>query len=159
MNKFLRIMLCAILLCTAFAQTAQAKKYRVRQQKTYMMGTAISFTDSVIYITDMQVVDSVTIQRKTHFLMDRQAYSLQLQRYLEAQKKGSHFTTAVCFGQKKKNMERRYLAIYKRYSKRNDLHISLVDQSQFRFHAEEYTEPETVETEQKALKTKKKKKK
>ena len=152
-------MLCAILLCTAFAQTAWAKKYRVRQQQTYMIGVAISYVDSAVFITDLQPVDSVSIQRKTHFLMDRQAYSLQLQHYLEAQKKGSHFTTAVCFGNNKKKMERRYLAIHKRYSKRQDLRINLVDQLQFRFHAEEYTKPETVETTEKATKSKKKKKK
>ena len=106
-----------------------------------------------------QAVDSVTIQRRTHFLMDRQAYSRQLQHYLEAQKKGQHLVTSICFGNKKKKMERRYLAIHKRYSKRNDLRITLIDQSQFRFHAEEYIEQATVETVQKAMKAKKKKKK
>ena len=40
-----------------------------------------------------------------------------------------------------------------------DLRITLIDQSQFRFHAEEYIEQATVETVQKAMKAKKKKKK
>ena len=159
MNHFLKIMLCAALLCTTFAETAQARNNRVRQQRTYMIGVAVSFVDSTVFITDMQAVDSVTIQRRTHFLMDRQAYSRQLQHYLEAQKKGQHLVTSICFGNKKKKMERRYLAIHKRYSKRNDLRITLIDQSQFRFHAEEYTEQATVETVQKAMKAKKKKKK
>jgi len=159
MNKFLGAMLCAALLGTAVPQTARAGTHRVRQQTTYMMGVAISFADSAVYITDLQPVDSASIQRKTHFLMDRQAYSMQLQHYLEAQRGASHLTTAVCFGGKRKKMERRYLSVHRRYAKRGDLRIVPVDLSQFRFHAVEYIGQQTEQTVQKAAKTKKEKKK
>lgn len=159
MNKFLRIMLCAALLTTALAETAQAKKHRVRQKQIYMIGVAMSFVDSTVYITDMQSVDSVTIEHKTKFLMDRQLYSIQFQRYLMAQGQGTpSYVTSVYFGEKKKRMERRYLSLYKRYSKRNDLRLNLVDKTQFQFRPEVYYEQQhAAEYAQKSSKSKKKK--
>lgn len=154
-NNSLKIILCLGLMWMAFIGSADAKKHRVKVKPMYMIGVAISHLDSVAFITDMQMVDSLTIEKKTKFLMDRQLYSFQLQRYLEQNYECAPYVPAVFFGSKRKKMERRYLSLHKRYSQTNRYRIVLVDQSQFRFKAEEYIEQEEIPT----VPIKKKKKK
>lgn len=136
-------------------QPTEAKLRKVEQKSVYMIGVGISLVDSMVFITDMQPVDSVTIEKKTKFLMDRQLYSFQLQRYLEANFNGGPYVPSVFFGSKRKKMERQYLSLHKRYVNSKGLRMVLVDRSQFRFKPEEYIEQEIVEV----AKTKKKDKK
>ena len=133
-----------------------AKTRRVGQKPVYMIGVGISLVDSMVFITDMMQVDSVTLEKKTNFLMDRQLYSFQLQRYLEQNYKGGPYVPSVFFGTKRKKMERQYLSLHKRYVNRKDLRMMLVDQGQFRFKPEEYVEQELVEIEKPKKKDKKK---
>lgn len=127
-------------------QPLEAKPKKVAQKPIYMVGVAMSLVDSIVYITDMHLVDSITIEKKTKFLMDRQLYSFQLQRYLEATYKGGPYVPSVFFSPSKKKMERKYLSLHKRYVQSNWLTMVLVDQGQFRFKPEEYVEQEVIET-------------
>lgn len=131
-----------MLLCMVAAEHVEAKTLRVKQKPRYMVGVAISHVDSVVFITDMHLVDSVTIEKKTKFLADRQLYSSQLQRYLEAAYKGGPYVPCVYFSPKRKKMERRYLSLHKRYVQSKEFRMILVDQGQFRFKAEKYIERE-----------------
>jgi len=153
MSKTLKIILCACLLCTFVIGPLEAKKDKVIQKPVYLMGVGISFTDSLVFITDMMQVDSITLDRKKKFLMDRQLYSFQLQRYLEATYKGGPYVTAIFFSPSRKRMERRYLSMHKRYAGGEELRMILVDRGQFRFKPEKYIEVE----EQPASPSKKKK--
>ena len=121
-----------------------------------MVGVAMSLVDSAVFITDMHLVDSVTIETKTKFLADRQLYSFQLQRYLEATYKGGPYIPSVFFSPKRKKMERQYLSLHKRYVNAKGLRMILVDQGQFRFKPEEYVEREIVEVAKPKKKDKKK---
>ena len=141
-NNTLKFIICLGLFCVAFIGTAEAKKHRVKQKQIYMIGIAMSHIDSVVFITDLQLVDSITIEKKTKFLMDRQLYSFQFQRYLEQTYECAPYVPAVFFGTSRKKMERRYLSLHKRYTQGRQLRVILVDQSQFRFKAEEYIEQE-----------------
>lgn len=142
--KITKIILCLGLLCVAFAGPLEAKKFRVKQKPIYMVGVGTSLLDSMIFMTDMHLVDSISIQTKKNFLMDRQLYSFQLQQYLEAAYKGGPYITAIYFSPKRKKMERRYLSLHKRYVNSKELHLILVDQSQFRFKAEKYIEDAVI---------------
>lgn len=158
-NYFLKIIICLGLFCMVFVEPAEAKGLSVKQKPLYMIGVAVSMVDSAIFITDMHLVKDVTVAKKKHFLMDRQLYSLQLRRYLEETNKGGGpFVPAVYFSPNRKKMERKYLSLHKRYSQGKDFRIVLVDQSQFRFHAEQYIEQVLYEgTEAKEKKNKKNK--
>ena len=79
-----KLIICCGLLSLFALQPVEAKRKKVVQKPVYMIGVGISLVDSMVFITDMQLVDSVTIEKKTKFLMDRQLYSFQLQHYLEA---------------------------------------------------------------------------
>ena len=127
------------LLCLV-AGSVEAKPKKVAQKSVYMIGVGISFIDSTVFITDMHQVDSVTIEKKTKFLADRQLYSFQLQKYLEASYKGGPYVPSVFFGTKRKKMERKYLSLHKRYVNSKELRMTLIDQGQFRFKPEEYIE-------------------
>lgn len=140
MNKSLKAIICLALLCMAAIGPAHAKKHRVKQKSVYMVGVCMSLVDSTIFITDMHRVDSVTIENKTNFLMDRQLYSLQLKQYVESQYKGGPYIPVVYSGLKRKKMERRYLSLHKRYVQSKELRMYLIDQSQFRFKPETYIE-------------------
>lgn len=158
MNNSLKAFACIWLLLASCIQPTLAKKQHVKQKAAYMIGVAISKVDSVVFITDMHLVDSVSIEGKTGFLMDRQLYSFQLQNFITERYKGGPYVTAIFFGTKRKKMERRYLALHKRYVQSKELRMLLVDQSQFRFHPEEYVEPaEQTSTEKKEKRSKKQK--
>ena len=117
---------------------ADAKGKKVVQKPVYMIGVGISFVDSMVFITDMHRVDSVTLQKKTKFLCDRQLYSFQLQRFLEGTYKGGPYVPSVFCSTNRKKMERRYLSLHKRYVQAQDKRMALIDQGQFRFKAEKY---------------------
>lgn len=140
MKITVKIMLFLCLFGMINVQTFGAKKHKVYQKPVYMIGVAMSLTDSVVFITDMHLVDSVTVEKKTKFLKDRQLYSFQLQRYLEATYKGGPYVPAVFFSPKRKTMERHYLSLHKRYVQSKEFRMVLVDQSQFRFKSEKYIE-------------------
>jgi len=137
-------LLCLALLCLVASQPLGAKTKKVVQKPVYMVGVGISLVDSMVFITDMQLVDSVTLEKKTNFLMDRQLYSFQLQRYLEQAYKRGPYIPSVFFSKSRKKMERRYLSLHKRYVESKELQMYLVDQGQFRFKAEEYIEQEEL---------------
>jgi len=154
--KIVKFIICLSLLwMTVFGQL-QAKKIAVVQRPVYMIGVAFALVDSAVFITDVHRVDSVTIAKKSKFLMDRQLYSFQLQRHLQATYVGGPYVPCVYFGKSKKKMDRRYLSLYKHYIQGKGLRVNLIDQTQFRFKPEKYIE---VEEQPKSSSKKKKKKK
>ena len=153
MNNSLKAIVCMYLLLLLAIGQLEAKKVVV-QRPVYMIGVAFSFVDSAVFITDMHQVDSISIEKKTKFLMDRQLYSFQLQRYLEVTYKGGPYMPCVFFSPNRKKMERRYLSLHKRYAHNDEFRMNLVDQGMFRFKPEKY-----IEVEEQSMPTKKRKKK
>lgn len=110
----------ACLLC----QNAEAK---VKQKPVYMFGFAISFTDSVGYMTDVQYLDSTYVDTKTKFLIARNMYSVQLQQYLQKNEGCKHPVTSVFFGTKKEKVEKKRQSVRQRYEKYKDYTVKTVD--------------------------------
>ena len=67
----------------AFVAGSMNAKVKVRQTPAYLFGYALSPVDSVVYLTSIQRVDTVYMEKKTKMLMGRSLYSDQLQQYLE----------------------------------------------------------------------------
>lgn len=111
MNKKLTILaLFLSIVCGAFAEKAKIKT------DISIFGVAISVSDSVVYMTDMQEIGKVTVEKKTKFLVDRREYSNQLSEYIS--KTGDErMTTLVSYNLKKKKAEKRYLKIKERFIK------------------------------------------
>lgn len=111
MNKKLTILaLFLSIVCGAFAEKAKIKT------DISIFGVAISVSDSVVYMTDMQGIGKVTVEKKTKFLVDRREYSNQLSEYISKTGDG-RMTTLVSYNLKKKKAEKRYLKIKERFIK------------------------------------------
>ena len=95
--KFVKVfvsLLAVLTFCTA--STMENKK-----KGMYIAGVSASFTDSLIYFTDIQFVDSVELG-KDKLLPMRGQYSDQLDNYLE-QKLGLESRTCFIYFDEKKN--------------------------------------------------------
>lgn len=111
MNKKLTILaLFLSIVCGAFAEKAKIKT------DISIFGVAISISDSVVYMTDMQEIGKVTVEKKTKFLVDRREYSNQLSEYISRTGDG-RMTTLVSYNLKKKKAEKRYLNIKEHFIK------------------------------------------
>ena len=128
----------AIAILASVATTASGKG--VMTPRIYMFGFAASFTDSTVYFTPVQAVDSVWIDSKTGFLMGRDNYSLQLKNMLANKMQRPNRTCIVMFGKKRKDLENKFLKMQKlytdkkgkgkydvRYIMENDFHFQAVN--------------------------------
>lgn len=100
---------------TATAQTQQKKK-ETYKTSVYMFGFSASFNDSIVYFTDIQKVDNVLLEKKTHFLVSRDQYSYQLRDFLANQKGQPNRTCVTMFATNRKSAEKEYLELQKLYT-------------------------------------------
>lgn len=114
-------------------------------KNVYAYGVAASFTDSTVYFTAIQKLDSVTLT-KEGFLPERQQYSYQLKYHLENQGLMNR-TCMVFFGTDKDKLEKKQSKLMERYLKDHIL-VKLIETETFHFlkpepsEPVEYTEPE-----------------
>ena len=108
-----------------------------KMQKVAMFGVGISFTDSVVYETEIQVLDSVWVNPDHNFLEDRSLYSLQLQYFMEHQGVKNAVCT-VLFNKKESSLKSKWEKIRKRHTQSEAQRFKIVPLTEFRFQPEEY---------------------
>lgn len=109
-------LICAVL-AISVAIPALAKKTKSKSHYgVYMVGVSASFTDSLVYFTDIQQVDSAFIGDKG-LLQDRAQYSLQLKDYLESNEGGKNRTCFVYYNTKRKKLQKELTKIKQKYQK------------------------------------------
>ena len=87
-----------------------------KDMPVYIAGMSASFTDTVMYLTQIQAIDSVPlIQGK--MLPGRQQYSQQLKRYLQDQLHLTDRTCFIYFDKKKNRLEKRLIKIQEKCQK------------------------------------------
>ena len=84
--------------------------------KVYIFGFSASFKNSVVYLTDIQELDSAWIDSKTKFLLGRDTYSTQLKEYLTQSVNDSHRTCVVMFSTEKAKAEKKYMKLKRTYT-------------------------------------------
>ena len=94
-SLFLVLMICS----------AATKKDKKNDMGMYMVGVSASFTDSLIYFTDIQHLDSVSLD-KDKLLPLRGQYSEQLEDYLENKLGLKDRTCFIYFDAKKAKLEK-----------------------------------------------------
>lgn len=102
-------------------KTKDKNKYGV-----YMAGVSASFTDSLVYITDIQFVDSAVVDGKG-FLVGRSQYSMQLKDYLETEEGGKNRTCFMFFNLKKNKLQKELVKLKEKYSKGNNMVLKAVN--------------------------------
>ena len=98
----------------------------------YICGFATSFNDSTVYFTDIQYMDSTYTDSKTGFLYSRDNYSYQLRGHM--QKNGVANPTCITFFcKKRKDVEKKYAALKKRYATKGRYDVKYLLASDFAF--------------------------
>ena len=126
------------------------------KSSVYVFGIAMSFNDSVLYMTPVQMLDSVYLTNN-NFLYSRENYSYQLRNYV----KGLGIEQPTCitvFSEKKKKIEKKYSKIRKKYSEKDKFIIKYLATDEFQYVAilpEEGIEGLTKADKKAAKKTKK----
>ncbi len=131
------IFLVAITACVAI----QAQE--VQRQRVYMFGFAASFSDSLAFQTDIQVVDSAYVYKKNDFLADRTQYSTQLQLAVQQMTGRENMICAVFFDTKLAKLEKKYQKVRRRYIRDHAVVVQPLSTDAFRFKSVEYLQ--TVE--------------
>ena len=98
----------------------------------YVFGVGASFKDSVVYFTEVQLVDSVALD-KNGFLPEREMYAYQLKNYLEYQKGKPDYTCAIYFSEHKSKLEKELSKVRKAYGKGGAFVLENVEQKEFIF--------------------------
>lgn len=115
----------------------------------YIFGTATSFTDSIVYITDIQILDSAWLDDKYDFMVKRNEYSNQLRNYF-TDKGQSARTCHVEFATTEKKILKKYARLRKNLkgTKKHPKHniIREVDEEEFTFYSVKPDEYYTEET-------------
>ncbi len=128
--KYIRVILTvtlAFLLCSAFSFKSKDK-----DKKVYAFGIAASFNDSVVYYTDIQVLDSVKLD-KDGFLPNREAYSYQLKNYLEYNLSKPDYTCMVYFSENQSKLAKEAAKVKGKYKKTNSAVLQPVKPEDFNF--------------------------
>lgn len=114
-----------------------------RPKTVFMYGFAASFNDSTVYFTDIQQIDSAYIDSKTGFLYSRNDYSSQFHDYLKA----LGFDNPTCitsFALTRKDAEKKYLKLRKRYLEGGHYNIKYVKDSAFTYAPIKWEQPESA---------------
>ena len=128
MNKKRYILLALFTLTLCLGMTAKNKTV----QKVYMYGFSASFQDSIVYFTDIQELENVSVAERTDFLYSRDSYSNQLRDYL-AGKNQPFRTCIVSYAFDRKHIEKKYLKLKSKYTKKGNFDIRYLKTDEFKF--------------------------
>ena len=131
-------LLCFILAASIIIPALAKKPKDKNKYGAYMVGASASFTDSLVYFTNIQYVDSAAFGEKG-LLKGRAQYSTQLKDFLEDNGIGNHRTCFVYYNKKKKKLQKELTKLKQRYQKGNALILKDVP-SNFNFKKAELYE-------------------
>ncbi len=100
-------------------------------QTIFMYGMSFSFSDSIMYVTDIQQMDSVTIKDK-YLLAGRDQYSLQFKKWLEAGGAPTQ-VSAINFFSKRGKAAKKFEKMRKGALKKH--HCTIISVPEFKFSA------------------------
>lgn len=100
--KFIKVLVplfFVMVVCSAFS-------LKGKSNGIYIVGVSASFSDSLVYFTDIQFMDSISLDKKTKLLPSRSQYSEQLDEYMEQVKGINNRTSFIYFDEKKTKLEK-----------------------------------------------------
>ena len=101
MKKTLLILFIAV---TAMCSTANAKGDK--DEIIYIFGASFSFSDSIVYFTEIMPVEGAQLDKKNNFLLHRQYYAYELKDYMNFQENMPGRTSAIYFSKKRSKLEK-----------------------------------------------------
>ncbi|KAA6349498.1 hypothetical protein EZS27_003095 [termite gut metagenome] len=110
-----------------------------KNKQVYVFGVSVSFMDTIVYCTDVQLLDSVELD-KQGFLPHREHYSYQLKNYLEYQKNALNQTCMIYFSTDKIKLNKEAIKLLDRYKKNKGTIVERIEVSGFQFKKPKDTE-------------------
>ena len=120
--KYVKILFAIALvftMCSAFSLKKDHSK------PVYAFGISASFTDTVVYFTDIQILDSAKVSKE--------GFLSQLKNYLEDNQLQQNSTCMIYFSENKKKLEKEATKILNKYKKNNRMTVSRIDSDKFHF--------------------------
>ena len=127
--KYVKILFAIALvftMCSAFSLKKDHSK------PVYAFGISASFTDTIVYFTDIQILDSAKVS-KEGFLAHRELYSYQLKNYLEDNQLQQNSTCMIYFSENKSKLEKEATKILNKYKKSRNMTVPQFDPATIRF--------------------------
>lgn len=122
----------------AKAQADASRRAAKETDVVWVFGVGMNLNDSVVYLTDIQAVPYMKLEKKTKFLPYRVDFSQQFKEHLE-QAAGAHGeTTCMFYDVKRKKVAKRFYKMKKRYLDMGTSQLIIVDEAQFRFQKPDY---------------------
>ena len=84
------------------------------EKAVYMFGASFSFSDSVVYFTEIMPVEGAKLDTKTKFLLHRQYYAYELKDYMNFQENMPGRTSVIYFSEKRSKLEKQEAKMKKR---------------------------------------------
>ena len=112
--KFVKLIVCLFLVMSVCSTCSANGKGKVKGM--YIAGVSASFSDSLIYFTDIQFVDSVSLD-KDKLLPLREKYSDQMDYYLEKVQGQQNRTCFIYFNENKSKLEKKMKKMKAQYQK------------------------------------------
>ena len=107
--------------------------FRKGKGTVYLFGVSQMLTDSLVFMTNIQQVDSIDIDKKTTTLPFRTELSTQFKEYLEEKRYARKQTSCVFFDSNRKKLSKKFYKIKKRYLDDSTAKIIIIDDEKFHF--------------------------
>lgn len=99
-----------------------------RQQDIYMFASAFSLIDSVLYVSDVQLLEDVTVNNRW-FIKERSSFESQFHDYVSGN--DETYLSSIFFSDKKKKSDKRRARLIRRNNKKNG--FKLIEVHAFEF--------------------------
>lgn len=111
----MKIIRCIMVFALLSIFSIQVGAKPIQPKHVYMFGFSASFSDSTVYVTDIQDVKGAWIDNKTKFLISRDNYSYQLKDYFINNLQQNNRICMVFFATSKSNAEKQMKKLMKLY--------------------------------------------
>ena len=146
--KINKILLLVIMLLAIGFSRSEAKSRLM--PKMYAYGFALSLTDSTVYLTNITTVDSVWVDDRTGFVINRSDYTSQFDAYLSVVDLTKTMTVVV-LGKTEKAVRKKWNKLHKRYTNKKKGNYKIVSIDGFMLQS---VEPSTLDLQRKVIKAK-----
>lgn len=132
-NKIILTAMLSIVTFGAFAQDDDDSYYKKGTGKVFIFGASQTLSDSIVYLSSIQEIDGIDLEKKTKFLPYRSEFSIQMKEYLEGKQHLTKQTSCVYYSKSRKKISKMYYKLKKRYLDNPNTKIYMIEGDKFSF--------------------------
>lgn len=107
------LLMCLVIPSLSFAKDGKTKERKKKvQTEVYVWGVSLSFSDSVVYFTEIQHIEGAIIEDK--LLPNRHLYAYELKDYMSYEENMPGRTSFIYFSDKRSKLEKKEQKVKKR---------------------------------------------